>query len=917
MGDPSHGQQILTSQLPFIGRPLHRRGDREPAAGPPCRSPLRHADAPVPVVFRLVASPEDVNDGESVSLLVGGNAHRMAPPSPTCDAWRVCAAIPPGEHQYQYVVTDPHGQVKRREQLKEGEGVSGRSTGRRLRSIPSRHSARHSAILLTVMDIFGTFMRNYSRCWGFMGNLVSVTPTQRDFEHAFTPSALFGSSQPPPPFTALPDPDALPASLPNTATIDTNFRKVVTLQFDAGVCHLTKRLAIGIACGTVSEHTAGGLIEQGANIRGGVKEADGGDISLVGLVVADHYGSSADKVLRALLDAGAPIDVSTDDAKHRSLRIAIREGRWALLEMLLEPQYKAAVNGMQLLSELATSVPSMRLRMATFGNRQELSPAAHLHIVKKIANRDRSVLTEVDGNGKQPIHRYCKHPLTDPKCQQRLIEYFVKVCGRDIVSATDSDGRRPLWDSHFSVGHLSRAGRKETIQRLYHFGAAKHINTSSWSGCTLLWDLAREMTERELEPSDAVRVEPDLLDLLTHGASLTAAGVTPQRAIREAGVERRRQRERGMDERLWDSDCDWDSDEEVDKADWPLRRIVKAYGTLLNRKIPRRSIRAINTALQPSRSIVASLSRPIPISETTHVALPPEIQTTIASLLTPSPSVSIGENPFGTRINHAMQQYVTAAGHSIIQHGNVHVVGGPGQPPLRPFAIGGETGRRMGICEVIFRVVRMETLRWGINLTLKHGMDNDEQIIRTMRVADCDWDSDEEVDKADWPLRRIVKAYGTLLNRKIPRRSIRAINTALQPSRSIVASLSRPIPISETTHVALPPEIQTTIASLLTPSPSVSIGENPFGTRINHAMQQYVTAAGHSIIQHGNVHVVGGPGQPPLRPFAIGGETGRRMGICEVIFRVVRMETLRWGINLTLKHGTENDEHIIRTMRVA
>ncbi|CEM16727.1 unnamed protein product [Vitrella brassicaformis CCMP3155] len=680
----------------------------------------------VPVVFRLVASPEDVKDGESVSLLVGGKTHRMARPSPTCDAWRVCVAIPPGDHQYQYVVTDPDGIGTRHEHMKEVDG--GRSARRMQRSAEHTIPSHHSAILLIVTDTVDRFMYAHSHCGGFMGDWTSVMPSEQEFEGSFTPSALFGSSQPPPPFTALPDPDALPASLPNTATIYTNIRKAVTLQFGAGACHLTKRLAIGIACGTISEGAARSLIEQGANIKGGIQEWHGGDISLVQLVVAYHYGSSAGNLLRALLDAGAPIDGSTDDAKHRSLLIAISRRRWALLEILLKPQYKAAVNGMQLLSELGVE-----------GKEEKgLSPAAHLHIVKKIAELDPSVLTEVDGNGKQPIHRYCQRPLTSAKYQQQLIDYFVEVCGRDIVNATDSDGRGPLWDAYFST-HLSRT---KTIQRLYHFGAAGHINTPNRSGRTLLWDLAREMThDDEYEPSD-VRVEPDLLDLLTHGASLTAAGVTPQRAIREAKDEEYEREHGRRGERMRDYDG-WYSDSEDDywdEADWPLRRIVKAYGTLLNRKIPRRAIRAINTALQPSRSITASLARPIRISETTHVALPPEIQTTIASLLTPSPSLSIGENPVGTRINHAMQRYVTAASRTIFQQGNVHVLRGvagapgqPPQPPLRPFVTGAD--RRMGICEVIFRAVRSEAQRWGIKLTLKHEMGNDESILNTMRVA--------------------------------------------------------------------------------------------------------------------------------------------------------------------------------------
>ncbi|CEM36108.1 unnamed protein product [Vitrella brassicaformis CCMP3155] len=683
----------------------------------------------IPVVFKLTAS-EDVKHDESVSLLIGGKTHRMAPPSPACDAWRVCVAIPPGEHQYQYAVTDTNSVLKRHEHMKE-EGEDGRSAGRTPQIMKRSVPTRRSAILLIVMDTFEDFKRNWA----------SVTPSEQEFEHAFTASALFSSTQRPSPFTLLPDPDALPASLPNTATIHTSASKAVTLQFEAGACHLTKRLATNVACGTVNEVAVGGLIEQGANIKDGVEDGNGRRLSLVGLVVAYHHGPAAGKVLRALLDAGAPIDASAHAEGRTTIEVAIREGRWALLEILLEPQYKAAVNGMQLLSEMAVE-----------GEAKGLSPAAHLRIVKKIAKRDRSVLTEVHGNGKQPIHCYCKHTLPDPKCQEQLIDYFVEMCGRDIVNATDSDGRRPLWDAYFSWP-LSRTGRKETIQRFYYLGAAEHINTPDSSGSTLLWDLAREMTDDdEYEPS-GVPVEPGLLDLLTHGASLTAAGVTPQRAIREAGVEQReREPCRGCDmmrDMLMDIDYDYEdcdrcqrmrgyvdeySDEE-DEANWPLRRIVRAYETFVNTTVPHETIRAINTALQPSRSIAASLAQPIPISETTHATLPPEIQTTIASLLTASPSLPIGEKPFGTRIDRALQRYVTAASRSIIQDGNVHVVGGPGQPPLRPFAIGGVANRCMSVCEVLYRAVRSEAQRWGIELSLRHGLNDDDRILDNMQMV--------------------------------------------------------------------------------------------------------------------------------------------------------------------------------------
>jgi len=557
---------------------------------------------------------------------------------------------------------------------------------------------------------------------------VSGFAWMQEFERAFTPSLFFGSNQPPPAFTVLPDPDALPAWLHDTAVIHTHevggwpCHPPTSVDFDGGACHLTKQLAIGIACGTIDEAGAQRLIDRGADLNKGVK-AHERHLSLIGLVVY-HTGSAAGKVLRVLLEAGAPIDMG---GAAEAIPFAVRVGRWPLLEILLQPQYScsAHVAGTSLLSQLQEREE----------DEKGLSPDDHLRLVKKIGEVAPSVLTEVDRDGMQPIHRYCQDPLATAKSQKWLIEYFVKVCGRAVVNTPDGEGMRPLW--HASL-NLTGARRKATIEGLYRYGAAEHINTPRNDGRTLLYHLAvlaSEVTWRPVDKKD--KDVSHLVELLSHGASVTAAGVTPERAIALAEEKRQPRRRRRCDDydcdSDYDSDYDYDSDDEEDH--YPAKWILHVYGTYLNRTMPRRSIRAINTALRPSRSITASLTRPIPISETTHITLPSEIQTTIAAYLTPAPSIPIGEAPLSTRINQAVEQYVRAATRSIIQDGNVHVVGGPGQPQLRPFAMGGAADRRMGICEVIFRAVRIETQRFGIKLTLKHGTADDLEVLNNMTVA--------------------------------------------------------------------------------------------------------------------------------------------------------------------------------------
>mmetsp|Transcript_17054 Transcript_17054/g.48457 ORF Transcript_17054/g.48457 Transcript_17054/m.48457 type:complete len:122 (-) Transcript_17054:3774-4139(-) len=86
-------------------------------------------------------------------LVVGGKTHRMAPPSPTCDGWRVCVPIPPGRHPYQYVVTDSNGLTVKRMRVK--------------RAVPSRHSAALLIVFDTSTEI------NWCRNWA------AVTPSEQ------------------------------------------------------------------------------------------------------------------------------------------------------------------------------------------------------------------------------------------------------------------------------------------------------------------------------------------------------------------------------------------------------------------------------------------------------------------------------------------------------------------------------------------------------------------------------------------------------------------------------------------------------------------------------------------------------------------------------------------------------------------
>jgi len=173
-------------------------------------------------------------------------------------------------------------------------------------------------------------------------------------------------------------------------------------------------------------------------------------------------------VMRALLDAAAPMEPRSGSVRG-PLCLAVRNGRWELIDLLLARG--ASVAGMELLAEMR------------FHHIKE--PAKVLRAVKMLGQRDESVLVEEaerdEEGAMQPIHRFCRHPLADASCQERLIDYIVDTLGEDVVNALDSSGRRPLQHALPLKGprqgprHRASAvegARSATPERLYRYGAA-------------------------------------------------------------------------------------------------------------------------------------------------------------------------------------------------------------------------------------------------------------------------------------------------------------------------------------------------------------------------------------------------------------------------------------------------------------
>ncbi|CEM14087.1 unnamed protein product [Vitrella brassicaformis CCMP3155] len=655
----------------------------------------------------------DIAEGESVALVLGTrDPIAMSPPSPTCPRWSLSVVLPSESRKdregvysrsdfvvrcnYSYGIIGADGQLKRREE----------GGGRRLMADGTPH-------LVFVKDTYG--MWEGKRGW------VSLKPAEASAPTGPSESFVFGSSPPPALYATVPPdqpptfPDRVKIWRPSSAWSD-GTPNVIDFR---GASQLTRQLVVHIACNAISEGSARDLIHRGAEAKQLVMTAwpstADRDMSLPQLAAEHLDEPEAVGVMRVLLDAGAPILPPTGHSDRDSaVHTAAVKGKWRVLDVMLEPQDGISVAGHRLVAAVC---------------RSKSSSADKLRVVKMLGERDVTVLSEKGDDGWRPIHHFSSRPLRKEKLQKQLIDYFAEKLGADVVNTPvqvppvqppaisfyGDDGSRPLSLAHLTYGtYRNRADA--TIERLYRYGAARHINTPDSQGNTVL----RNAAARSECPNEA------LVGLLEHGASVATAGLT--QALPGG-------RPRGL----------------IHPGERP--RLLTAYSAFLNESIPRLALQTINEALRPSRSLVASLTQPIPLRSRT-IALPSDVLTIINSHLAPTsqtdsppPPIPIGDEPIGTRINQAVHQYVTVAARVICQpvqqqqqqerHGNVRVVGGAGLAPLRCFAVGGaaQPQQHMGVCEVIARAVRLEASRYGIGLTLRHNVIDDTHVLGALAVV--------------------------------------------------------------------------------------------------------------------------------------------------------------------------------------
>ncbi|CEM39039.1 unnamed protein product [Vitrella brassicaformis CCMP3155] len=644
----------------------------------------------------------DIAKGESVALVLGTrDPVAMSPPSPTCPRWSLSVVLPSKSgklHEglysrtdfvvrckYSYGIIGANGQLTRRE-----EGGT-----RRVRAGKTPH-------LVFVKDTYGM--------WEGKTDAVSLKPAEASAPTG--PSFVWGSSPPPALYATVP-PDQ-PLTLPHRVSIwrpstawsaglsESNLSpNNVSIDF-RGADQLTRQLVVGIACNVISEGSARDLLHRGAEgnqiVRAWSIVSAVREMSLPRLAAKHLDEPEAVGVMRVLLDAGAPnIPPDRHSDRDSAVRRAALAGKCGVLDVMLEPQYGILAAGHCLLAAVC---------------RSKSGSADKLRVVNaRRAGRDSAV-----GEGRR---RVAAHPSLQFKATERQ---EAAGAAHRLSTSPRSWGRMswPLSIAHLAYGkYHDRADA--TIERLYRYGAARHINTTDSQGNTALTDAAARLDC----PNEA------LVGLLEHGASVATAGLTQQEPSNWWGLLRKEGR----------------------------ARLLTAYSSSLNESIPRLALQTINASLRPSRSLMASLTQPVPLRSRT-IALPSDVLTTINSYLAPTnqtdsppPPIPIGDEPIGTQINQAVRQYALIAARVMCLpvkqqqegsqerpqgHGNVRVVGRPGVAALRCFAVGGapQPQQRMGVCEVIARAVRLEASRYGIGVTLRHNViNNDAHVLGALAVV--------------------------------------------------------------------------------------------------------------------------------------------------------------------------------------
>ncbi|CEL91674.1 unnamed protein product [Vitrella brassicaformis CCMP3155] len=603
----------------------------------------------VPVTFKEDAGycAPRMEPGDAVALIIGGKVLKMARPTGIDVArqhtWTLSAAVPTGDHVYCYAIVGPDGRIKQREKKRARRQYSGFGLGGGSMICSTSQEGRSVCV-----DADTLFVVVSDSGWDPMPSSRYTTVWHAQDTSQVSSSSVWSSPQPPAPFTALTTTQSPPAPWPdqvqirrfdhNASAFGRNPRDSATTIAFNGASQATRQLAKSIVCGDIKAAAARCMIQQyGADPKVITATNGGAARTLIDLVAEYHGGNDTDDLVRLLLAAGCPAAV--DGQCAIALSRAAKKGDWDLVEAMLVPQHAAAVGGQKLLHAVAQAGGYDNDRRVF----RPLQPQGVLSVIKSIADRDASVLTEVE-DGMQPIHRFCQHPLTDPECQELLIDFFVAKLGRDVVNVVDGEGKRPLWHAYLDEMNTIQQNYSTTVTRLLHHGA-QHLDTPNSDGVTLLRKLAGS--------TDATK--DVLVRLLERGASVSAAGLVPPRH------GRRLQTLPGVCGYRPDRPYD---DERSDDSETAEKTLIAAYSHFLNKSIPQLAMDAINKALEPSRGIMASLTQRIPF-RTEPTILPPDALVCInkknPTKDSSPPPIPIGDSPIGGRINTAVGRYVAEA----------------------------------------------------------------------------------------------------------------------------------------------------------------------------------------------------------------------------------------------------------------
>ncbi|CEM22059.1 unnamed protein product [Vitrella brassicaformis CCMP3155] len=323
----------------------------------------------------------------------------------------------------------------------------------------------------------------------------------------------------------------------------------------------------GIRDGTLTLHRATDLLVNEGASAHCIVRVGKGSRSPIQLAIEHHRTADSVAILRLLIERGGPDINYSGDGN------------------LWDPPVRMAIRcGRYDLVNLLLDCPDAQLRelgllwcVAFYARGGAVSAAEKLAMVKRLVRVGGVALIREGGGPGNALHWFCRWPLADPSAQMELIAYLEHKAGRPIVDEMDSAGRTPLFLAYESHSLAS------------------------------------------------VRL------LLRKGASITAAGVTPE-GLREAGRV-------GQEEIRW------------------TRAIV--YCGYLRRDFPRQVSIPVKTALLPIRALTSTRLPADVIARIAQFTLAPRVRVVIP----------IGERFLDIRINRLANDCVSAVYHSVRETG--------------------------------------------------------------------------------------------------------------------------------------------------------------------------------------------------------------------------------------------------------